>query len=410
MRLLYTTSLFFYRIAISVVAIFGNSKAKKWIKGRKNWKEILLKNIPIDKKIIWFHCASLGEFEQARPLIERIKSNYKETFIHLSFFSPSGFDNVKNKFKEADLITYLPIDSISNAKEFIRLSKPNIAIFTKYEFWFNHLNELKKEDVPTLLISSIFRKKQLFFRFYGSWFAKHLKMFTMIFTQELNSQKLLESINIKSIVAGDTRFDRVFSISEQPKNLPIIKGKKTILFGSSWDVEDDFAIKASEDFKTLRIIIAPHEINEDKINALKSRFKRKAILWNELISKPTDDFEILIVNKIGLLSSLYYYSDIAFIGGGFSKGIHNILEAAVFGNPILFGPNYKKFKEANDLINQEGAKSIENYQEFKDELEKLVTDEHYYDSHSKSASKYIESNIGATNSIFNFLKEASLLG
>ena len=409
MRYIYSIGIFFYHIAISLAAFIGNSKAKKWIKGRKNWKENLINNIPSDKKTVWFHCASLGEFEQARPLIEKIKSNNKETFIHLSFFSPSGFENIKHNFKDADLITYLPIDSKRNAREFIKLSKPSIAIFTKYEFWFNLLNELNQKEIPIILISSIFRKDQLFFKPFGTWFLKHLRMFKMIFTQESNSQKLLDSKDIKSIVAGDTRFDRVFSISQKTIELPISKENRTIIFGSSWEMEENFAVKASEDFKNLKIIIAPHEINDDKINHLKGRFKNNTILWDELLKHPESNFEVLIINKIGLLSSLYFYSNIAFIGGGFGKGIHNILEAAVFGNPILFGPKYKKFNEAKDLINLGGAKSINSYEEFKKELEKLLSNTTYFNSHSDQATQYIKSKTGATDSIFSFLNEKSLL-
>ncbi len=407
MKLIYIISIQTYKILTKLVSPFI-LKAKQRILGLKNQKN---KTFNIDEnKRIWFHCASLGEFEQGRPLIEKIKKENPETKIILSFFSPSGYEIRKN-FSLADEVCYLPFDSRKNAKEFILKYKPDIAIFVKYEFWHFFINELKLNNIPTFLISGIFRKNQMFFKAYGQFFRKILRDFTYIFLQDENSKLLLDSINIKnSEISGDTRFDRVYEISKNLLNIELIdyfkKKSKIFIAGSTWneDIEiiAEFINNQSAGIKT---IIVPHETTEESINKIKSLITRKTIRFSELNNTNSVDYDCLIIDKIGILSSLYGYSDIAFIGGGFGKGIHNTLEAAVFGIPILFGPNYKKFKEAKDLISLNAAFCVESSSDFSSKIKKLIENEEIRIKSGQNSRIYVVENIGATNKIYEKISQ-----
>ncbi|MES2138594.1 MAG: glycosyltransferase N-terminal domain-containing protein [Bacteroidota bacterium] len=408
MKIIYSSLIYLYLFAIRVASLF-NPKAKLWIDGRKNIFEKLkseIRNLKFDapeSQLIWFHCASLGEFEQGRPLMEKIKKEQPESKILLTFFSPSGYE-VRKNYAGADCIFYLPMDTPSYVKKFIEIIKPEIAIFVKYEFWFNYLNELKKQRVPTYLICGIFRKDHYFFKNYGAWFRKQLNTFTHFYLQDESSLNSLNSIGYhNATVAGDTRFDRVFEISKSVKQIDIVRqfvtDKKVFIAGSTWG--EDLKIISNFNFKneSFKLIVAPHEIDETSIQSIIQQFNNSTIVRhsqaNELNIKTAD---VLIIDNIGMLSSLYQYGTIAFIGGGFGKNIHNILEPATFGLPIIFGPKYHNFIEAKELIQLGGAYSISSSDEFKKIVDLLSRPEALTKAASTSKN-YVLSHIGATDKI-----------
>ena len=410
---LYNISIYIYAVLIYIASFF-NSKAKLWVDGRKNVFQKIKSQIPnqsFEIPIIWFHCASLGEFEQGRTLIEQIKIQNPKVKIILTFFSPSGYEIRKN-YEGADHVFYLPIDTPNNAKQFVELIKPKAVFFIKYEFWFNYLLELKKHEIPTYLVSGIFRENHYFFKFYGAWFRKQLKCFTHFYLQSEQSKQMLKEIGYNNTsVPGDTRFDRVFEISKNVKSYPLIElfkeGKNIFIAGSTWP-EDEKVLSTlnlpdgQAGFKTLnfKLIIAPHEIDESHIRSIENLFNTKCLRYSQATEKNVSTADILIIDNIGMLSSLYQYSSIAYIGGGFGKGIHNILEAATFGMPIIFGPNYQKFSEAIELIQLGGAFSISS----KEELKKIFSSLNNSDviqNTSLISKKYIASHIGATAKILS---------
>ena len=411
MRFLYTLSIYSYLFAIRIASLF-NPKAKLWLKGRKSIFEDLRNKIQDsrlktkDSKLIWFHCASLGEFEQGRPLMEKLKTQNSKLKILLTFFSPSGYE-VRKNYSGADWIFYLPIDTPKNAERFIETIKPSSVFFIKYEFWFNYLNELKNQNIPTYLISGIFRKEQHFFKSYGAWFRKQLNAFTHFYVQDESSEKLLHSINCKNTtLSGDTRFDRVFEISKNVKSIPLIEtfkqGKNIFIAGSTW-LEDEKMVSSLK-LENSKLIIAPHEIDEAHIQSIIQQFNNlKTIRFSHANSENVKDAEVLIIDNIGMLSSVYQYGAIAFIGGGFGKGIHNILEAATFGLPVIFGPNYQKFTEAKELITSGGAFCINNEKEFQKTLS-LLNDKSVLQTASYVASSYVKNKTGATEKILNSIK------
>lgn len=408
MRLLYSLSIHSYGLFISIAALLGIKKAQLWKEGRKSWSTKLKAQLDSRKEIMWFHTASLGEFEQARPLIEAIKKKEPSTFILLSFFSPSGYE-VRHNYKHADLVCYLPLDSTSNAKKFIKIAQPKLAIFVKYEFWFNYLNELNNNNIPTLLVSGIFRKKQHFFKWYGNFFRKGLNAFSHFFVQNSKSEKLLHSIGFNNTsVVGDTRLDQVINISKETFESEILTNfceeKETIVIGSSWPKEHDFAIEFINRKNATSLIIAPHEINPKKVLDLKNAFGDKAVLWSE--ASDLNDLKqkkVLIIDTIGILSKVYRYAKIAFIGGGFGSGIHNTLEAAVYGVPVLFGPKHQKFQEAIDLIQNQAAFSISNYQEFEEKINQLLAHKEEYQRSARASHNYVHNNSGATSVILKHI-------
>ncbi|MCX6232992.1 MAG: 3-deoxy-D-manno-octulosonic acid transferase [Bacteroidetes bacterium] len=407
MRLLYNIGIYLYYWGIFIFSFF-NSKAKSWWNGRKGlFKE--LENLHLENtKIVWFHAASLGEFEQGRTVIEKFRSLHPEYKILLTFFSPSGYE-VRKNYPLADFIYYLPIDTPCNAKRFIEIFNPELVFFIKYEFWFNYLGILKKKNIPVYLISGIFRPSQHFFTPYGIWFRKQLHSFTHFFVQHQQSKNLLVSIGFNNVtVSGDTRFDRVYEIAETKKSFPLIQKFKSthniLLAGSSWEEDESFLIDFMRtEYPDLLYIIAPHETNAERIQELQTKIPLPSVLFTEADENNITEAKVLIINTIGILSHLYQYATIALIGGGFGKGIHNILEAATFGNPVLIGPNYEKFAEAVALIKLEGAFEFIDYEDFKNKIHQLLEDKTYLEKTRQICSNYVKSNKGATEIILQHI-------
>lgn len=420
MRILYNISIYLFYLIILIVSIF-NKKASLWLKGRKGLFNKLKATIKSGENIVWFHCSSLGEFEQGRPVIEAFIKKYPHYKILLTFFSPSGYEIRKN-YNGADYIFYLPVDTIANAKKFINIIKPEMAFFIKYEYWYNYLNILHKNSIPVYLISAIYRPKQHFFRWYGVWFRNHLKNIKHIFVQNEVSEALLNSIGIEQVtVSGDTRFDRVYAIAQENKSLPVIEqfihDNKILVAGSTWEKDEDIIKDLFLQYPDkLKLIIAPHLVNKAHINELIWKFGNVQIKYSEAIQRcetqdirqKTDvsynifkDKRVLIIDSIGILPHLYKYCDIGYVGGGFGSGIHNILEAAVYGKPVIFGPNYQKFWEAKDLTDIGGAFCIRNNTDLNMLAEKLLNDETYRNKTSEICKNYVKLKTGATEAIIN---------
>jgi 3-deoxy-D-manno-octulosonic-acid transferase len=402
MRLLYNAGIFLYSAIAWIIAPF-NRKARAWVNGRKNWYDSLKGKIVAGEKYIWIHCASLGEFEQGRPVIESIKKEKPAYRILLTFFSPSGYEIRKN-YRLADIICYLPYDTPGNAEKFISLVNPAIAIFVKYEFWDNFISGLNRKMIPLYLISGIFRKEQLFFRWYGGFFRKILGKFTRIFVQDQESLELLKAIGIINVsVAGDTRFDRVAEIAGQTKEIPQMGrfrgSEKLFLAGSSWKPDEEIIAKYINSYPgIMKWVFAPHEIDNENIERLEKLFTVKSVRFTEFTDNSADA-RVMIMDNIGMLSSAYRYASIAAVGGGFGKGIHNILEPACWSIPVLFGPNFGKFREAVDLIAMEGAKSFNDYDDFEEILNLWISDETEYRKAATRAGDYVNKNRGATDLI-----------
>tara|TARA_R110000868_G_scaffold352396_2_gene613650 strand:- start:908 stop:2134 length:1227 start_codon:yes stop_codon:yes gene_type:complete len=400
----YNLSLLFFSWGIHLAAFFGHSKAKKIVVGNRGWQSNLRNINPEKRKVIWFHAASLGEFEQGRPLLEKFKKEQEQYFILLSFFSPSGYEIHKN-YAKADHICYLPLDTKQNAKKFLSIVQPEMAIFIKYEFWFNYLKQLQKRNSKSYLVSGIFNKNFIFFQWYGGWFRNKLDLFEHFFLQDEYSKLLLEKVGLKNCtVTGDTRFDRVIELRKTEFNKPLIErfctNKKVMILGSAWEKEMEFARKFSEESEEWFFIIAPHEINSEKIDSYLQSLKVRGIkLSNSSDSQNLSEYKVLVIDQIGLLSKIYRFANVAFIGGGFGKGIHNLLEAAVYEVPVIFGPNYSFFKEAKDLIACGGGFSISNYAEFQQIVSTLSKEENIQKAASAS-KKYVLSEAGATNKIY----------
>lgn len=363
-----------------------------------------LQNLNSEDKVAWFHCASLGEFEQGRPLIEEVKKQFPEYKILLSFYSPSGYESKKD-YALADYVVYLPNDTKSNAKKFVKKVNPDLIFFIKYEFWYNYISALKGRRL--FQVSLILRQNQYFFSWYGKWFAKQLKNFEHFFVQNQQTANLLNKIGYKNVtISGDTRFDRVMTIANNAKSFTEIEkfcegNQKIILAGSSW-LADEKIIQQAVKNLDIKLIIAPHVVGENHINEIQQLFP-EAILYSELANNDKKS-NVLIINCIGILSNLYQYCDIAYIGGGFGVGIHNTLEAATFGKPICFGTNYHKFQEAIDLINLKAAYSISNQEELKQVLETLLNNEKIYNQSAKASKDYVKTKIGACKKIIEHLK------
>lgn len=403
MRFLYNTFIYIY---IGILHLFSpfNKKIKTMLKGEKECFD-KLKSISQNDKIAWFHCASLGEFEQGRPLLEEVKKHFPQHKILLSFYSPSGYE-AKKDYSLADYIVYLPNDTRKNAKKFVSIVNPDLIFFIKYEFWYNYILELKGRRL--FQVSLILRENQYFFTWYGKWFAKQLKNFEHFFVQNQQTATLLNKIGYKNItISGDTRFDRVMTIANNAKSFPDIEkfcqgDKKIILAGSSWLADEKIIEKAIKNLD-IKLIIAPHIVEKSHINEIQELFPQ-AILYSELAENKKES-NILIINCIGILSNLYQYCDIAYIGGGFGVGIHNTLEAATFGKPICFGTNYQKFQEAIDLINLKAAYSISNEEELKEILSSLLSDKEKYEKSATASKNYVQEKIGACKKIIEHLKK-----
>ena len=413
MIFIYTFFIRCYHLIIALISPF-HKKANLFTQGRKNQFENIRKQFSQSDKTIWFHCSSLGEFEQGRPLIEQIKNQYPDYKIVLTFFSPSGYEQRKN-YEQADYVFYLPADTAKNAKEFLNIINPKFVIFIKYEFWLNFLNQLHLNKVPVFLVSAVFRENQHFFKWYGSLFKQTLFFYESIFVQNKQTAELLLKNGINKVVlTGDTRFDRVIEISKNPKKFEeielICKGKKVIVAGSTWPEDEEFILNSYHELKKkyidLILIIAMHEISENntlRIYNTISKFNAdyKVQLFTKGIKyEPTD---IMIIDTIGILSSIYQYGNIACIGGGFGSGIHNITEALVYGLPVFFGPNYKKFKEAFDSIEYRFGFTYEDATELKKGIEALFNQPDKLKELTDASKDYILCNAGSTEKIINYL-------
>ena len=412
MSLLYTLSIHIYNFIIRVSSLF-NAKAKLWVKGRQNIFERLQSEITPHKFIAWFHCASLGEFEQGRPVIEAFAKEHPEFKILLTFFSPSGYEIRKN-YDGADWVFYLPIDTPQNAKRFIQIANPTFAVFVKYEFWFNYMKALKRSAVPLIVISAIFRPNQRFFTWLGGWQRQMLKQVRQFFVQNETSQKLLKDAEIRQVIlSGDTRFDRVYQIAQQSRSFPLIEkfseGQQILLAGSTWPQDEDIIVSyIKKQTPGIKFIFAPHEVHPQRIESLIKKIPGKCLRFSKADNSNILSTNILVIDSIGILSHLYQYASVAYIGGGFGVGIHNILEAATFGNPVIFGPNYKKFQEAKDLIGLGGAFGIANEKEFCEIIEKLTINAEFKQNASQISKQYIEDKIGATEQIVEFINRELL--
>jgi len=402
MNTTYNIGIYLYQFAIYIASFF-NDKASKLRFGQRQAFQVLKGKIIPNANYVWFHAASLGEFEQGRPVIEKLKLEQPDTKILLTFFSPSGYE-VRKNYAGADIVCYLPLDTASNAKRFVKLVNPSKVIFIKYEFWPNYLLELQSAKVPVYSISAIFRPQQVFFKWYGQWYRNLLSTFKHIFVQDESSLQLLEKYEITNVsVAGDTRFDRVYDLFKQAKQLPLIadfcKGSKVLVAGSSWGKDEEILVRYQIEHPDLKLILVPHEIHKAHIDAISELLDGKLIRYSEANSSNIQSFNCLVVDAIGILSSIYRYATVAYIGGGFGVGIHNTLEAAVYGVPVVFGPNYQKFREARELIEVGGAFSISDYKTLEIQLDKLLLDTNA----GNCAGEYVKKNTGATELIMSVL-------
>ena len=396
--MIYNLAMHILELGIKLAALFSDKPAKM-VKGHREVFDLLKSKIDRNAQYIWFHAASLGEFEQGRPLIERIRKEYPQYEILQTFFSPSGYE-VRKNYDGADIVCYLPIDTPANAKKFIDLVNPCMVFFVKYEFWHNYLNTLYQKGIPTYSVSSIFRPNQIFFRWYGKSYQQVLKTFAHLFVQNEESKQLLAGIGVKNTtVVGDTRFDRVLDICAAAKQLPLVQKFKgdalTFVAGSSWGPDEDIFIKYFNAHPEMKLIIAPHVVNDGHLKEIESKLQRSSIRYTQATEENVGKADCLIIDCYGLLSSIYRYGEISYIGGGFGVGIHNVLEAAVYGIPVIFGPNNKKFREAQHLLANKGGFEIHGYDDFEQLMNKFLTDEAYLKQSGKAAGDYVKGNAGA---------------
>lgn len=404
---LYNTGIRLYGLAVRMASPVSR-KAKEWVKGRKGWRDSIRGLFSEGDRVIWVHCASLGEFEQGRPVIERIRKEHPEYKILLTFFSPSGY-RIRKDYGNADAVMYLPADTPSNVRFFLDAVKPETAIFVKYEFWLNYLRELGSRDIRTYIVSAIFRADSVFFRSYGGIFRRGLGAFTTIFVQNEGSAKLLRGIGVSNVtVSGDTRFDRVASISDTAKDIPAAEkfshGSEVLVAGSTWPEDEELLTVFMTAHPHLKYIIVPHEIDRDRIDKFVAESPLRAVKLSEWEASPDgEDFRVLLVDSVGLLSSLYRYGKYSYIGGGFGIGIHNTLEAATFGLPVAFGPNYGKFREARELVNLGCAAPVKTAAELSDWYDRLSANPRVYAEAKARALSYVAANRGATDTIMSVI-------
>ena len=419
--MIYNIVIYFVLWGIAIASLFNEKVRKMWHGEREAFK-ILKQKVDPNAKYIWFHAASLGEFEQGRPLMERIRKDYPQYKILLTFYSPSGYE-VRKNYKGADIICYMPVDTRLNAIRFLRLVRPVMAFFIKYEFWSNFLHILKHRNIPTYSVSSIFREDQVFFKWYGRNYAGVLKCFTRFFVQNEESKRLLEGIGITAVdVVGDTRFDRVLQIKEAAKQLPICEAFRTgvassqsadvphhdfkvFVAGSSWPPDENIFIPFFNEHKDWRLLIAPHVIAEEHLKLILSLIKgKKVVRYTQTTPEEAAEADVLIIDCFGLLSSMYNYGDVAYIGGGFGVGIHNTLEAAVWNMPVIFGPNNKKFQEAQGLLKSGGGFEINTYEDFSGLMSSLMNDETFLKQAGDKAGTFVAHLAGATDKVLASVK------
>lgn len=419
--MIYNIVIYFVLWGIAIASLF-NEKVRKMWRGEREAFKILKQKVDPNAKYIWFHAASLGEFEQGRPLMERIRKDYPQYKILLTFYSPSGYE-VRKNYEGADIICYMPVDTRLNAIRFLRLVRPVMAFFIKYEFWSNFLHILKHRNIPTYSVSSIFREDQVFFKWYGRSYAGVLKCFTRFFVQNEESKRLLEGIGITAVdVVGDTRFDRVLQIKEAAKHLPICEAFRTgvassqsadvphhdfkvFVAGSSWPPDENIFIPFFNEHKDWRLLIAPHVIAEEHLKLILSLIKgKKVVRYTQTTPEEAADADVLIIDCFGLLSSMYNYGDVAYIGGGFGVGIHNTLEAAVWNMPVIFGPNNKKFQEAQGLLKSGGGFEINTYEDFSGLMSSLMNDDTFLKQAGDKAGAFVAHLAGATDKVLASVK------
>lgn len=419
--MIYNIVIYFVLWGIAIASLF-NEKVRKMWRGEREAFKILKQKVDPNAKYIWFHAASLGEFEQGRPLMERIRKDYPQYKILLTFYSPSGYE-VRKNYEGADIICYMPVDTRLNAIRFLRLVRPVMAFFIKYEFWSNFLHILKHRNIPTYSVSSIFREDQVFFKWYGRNYAGVLKCFTRFFVQNEESKRLLEGIGITAVdVVGDTRFDRVLQIKEAAKQLPICEAFRTgvassqsadvphhdfkvFVAGSSWPPDENIFIPFFNEHKDWRLLIAPHVIAEEHLKLILSLIKgKKVVRYTQTTPEEAAEADVLIIDCFGLLSSMYNYGDVAYIGGGFGVGIHNTLEAAVWNMPVIFGPNNKKFQEAQGLLKSGGGFEINTYEDFSGLMSSLMNDETFLKQAGDKAGAFVAYLAGATDKVLASVK------
>lgn len=419
--MIYNIVIYFVLWGIAIASLFNEKVRKMWHGEREAFK-ILKQKVDPNAKYIWFHAASLGEFEQGRPLMERIRKDYPQYKILLTFYSPSGYE-VRKNYEGADIICYMPVDTRLNAIRFLRLVRPVMAFFIKYEFWSNFLHILKHRNIPTYSVSSIFREDQVFFKWYGRSYAGVLKCFTRFFVQNEESKRLLEGIGITAVdVVGDTRFDRVLQIKEAAKQLPICEAFRTgvassqsadvphhdfkvFVAGSSWPPDENIFIPFFNEHKDWRLLIAPHVIAEEHLKLILSLIKgKKVVRYTQTTPEEAAEADVLIIDCFGLLSCMYNYGDVAYIGGGFGVGIHNTLEAAVWNMPVIFGPNNKKFQEAQGLLKSGGGFEINTYEDFSGLMSSLMNDETFLKQAGDKAGAFVAHLAGATDKVLASVK------
>ncbi len=427
--MIYNLIIYLYLLGVAIYSCF-NEKVRKMWRGERDAFRILKEKVDPEAKYVWFHAASLGEFEQGRPLMEQLRKDHPEYKILLTFFSPSGYE-VRKNYEGADIITYLPLDTITNARRFLRLIRPVMAFFIKYEFWYNYLHILKHRNVPVYSVSSIFRPDQVFFKWYGRQYGRVLNCFTHFFVQNEISKELLGKIGIDCVsIVGDTRFDRVLQIKEAAKQLPLVEAflmkqglkqgdgsfvtshgvtkepSPCFIAGSSWPPDEEIFIKYFNQHKDWKLIIAPHVIGEDHLRQIEKLLEgRRVIRYSEYSdnsenSDQLQNAEVLIVNCFGLLSSIYHYGDIAYVGGGFGVGIHNLLEAAVWDVPVFFGPNNERFQEAQEL-KKSGGFEITCYEDFERQMDRFLADEDYLKAQGQLAGHFVKGQAGATQEVLS---------
>jgi 3-deoxy-D-manno-octulosonic-acid transferase len=410
--MIYNLIIYLYLLGVAVYSLF-NEKVRKMWRGEREAFRILREKVDPDAKYVWFHAASLGEFEQGRPLMERLRKDYPEYKILLTFFSPSGYE-VRKNYEGADIICYLPLDTITNARRFLRIVRPVMAFFIKYEFWYNYLHILKHRQVPVYSVSSIFRPEQVFFKWYGRQYGRVLNCFTHFFVQNEISKELLGKIHIKNVtVVGDTRFDRVLQIKEAAKHLPIVETFKhdanVFVAGSSWPPDEEIFIPYFKKHQEWKMIIAPHVIGEDHLRQIEKLLEgRKVIRYSSVdetnlpsMKAELQAADVLIIDCFGLLSSIYHYGEIAYVGGGFGVGIHNVLEAAVWDVPVFFGPNNQRFQEAQGLKAAGGGFDFETYEAFEHQMDIFLTDGEKLRAAGVQAGKFVQSLAGATEKVLS---------
>ena len=410
MRYLYTFGILCYGLAIRLASLF-DKKAKLWVAGRRDiFQQIRNKLADNNSPVAWFHASSLGEFEQCRPVIDAFKKQYPDYKIFVTFFSPSGYE-VRKNYPNADYVFYLPLDTMFNARKFVDMVNPKMAFFVKYDFWFNYMAVLDKRNIPTILFSSIFRPSQYFFAWYGKWFCRRLNAFDHLFVQNKESEKLLKEHGISQCtIAGDTRFDQVMAIAANVKQFPevmcFVGQSKVLLAGSTWEPDERLLKSFADTYSSsdIKFVIAPHEIHASRIDFLMKLFGNTCVKYSDIANiSDLKDYKVLIIDNIGMLSSLYQYAYVAYIGGGFGKGIHNILEALAFGKPVCFGPKYQKFQEAKDIVNLNGGWSVGDEKSLNKALTDLFDSEELYNKASDVCMHYVQDNKGTSDTIINMV-------